>query len=73
MTQEEDTMENQPKAPKEDKQRRHIPSNRCVRTPAAPTTIQPTASPPRNVHPCTCNPHETKPLFALETSTSVTL
>eukprot|EP00957_Ditylum_brightwellii_P121646 9277167-Ditylum_brightwellii.AAC.1 len=30
-------------------------------TPTTCTTIQPTASPPRDVHPCTYNPCETKP------------
>eukprot|EP00957_Ditylum_brightwellii_P163537 12451607-Ditylum_brightwellii.AAC.1 len=54
-------MENQPRAPIGNEQRRHVPSNRYVRTPIARTTIQPTASPPRDVHPCTRNPHETKP------------
>eukprot|EP00957_Ditylum_brightwellii_P198413 15120073-Ditylum_brightwellii.AAC.1 len=54
-------MENQPKAPKGNEQRWHIPSNRYVRTTAAATTIQPTASPPRDVHAHTRNPRETKP------------
>eukprot|EP00957_Ditylum_brightwellii_P196569 14977306-Ditylum_brightwellii.AAC.2 len=54
-------MENQPKAPKGNEQRRHIPSNRYIRTPTAPTAIQPTALPPRDIHPCTHNPRETKP------------
>eukprot|EP00957_Ditylum_brightwellii_P000672 52859-Ditylum_brightwellii.AAC.1 len=55
-TQEEGTMENQPKAPIGNEQRRKIPSNRYIRTPTSHTTIQPAASPPRDVHPCTCNP-----------------
>eukprot|EP00957_Ditylum_brightwellii_P090870 6919406-Ditylum_brightwellii.AAC.1 len=53
-------MENQPRAPIGNDQRRQVPSNRYVRTPAACTTIQPAASPPRDVHPRTCNPCETK-------------
>eukprot|EP00957_Ditylum_brightwellii_P137723 10499414-Ditylum_brightwellii.AAC.1 len=67
---EEDTMENQPKAPNKDKQRRHRPTNRYVRTPTAPTTTQPTASPPRDVYPCAPNPHETKPPEKLHTMTA---
>eukprot|EP00957_Ditylum_brightwellii_P161507 12297178-Ditylum_brightwellii.AAC.1 len=49
------------KAPIGNEQRRQIPSNRYVRTPTACTTIQPTASPPRDVHIRTRNPHEIKP------------
>eukprot|EP00957_Ditylum_brightwellii_P089426 6809336-Ditylum_brightwellii.AAC.1 len=63
-------MENQPKAPKGNEQRRHMPSNGYVRMPTAATTIQPTASPPRDVHPCTCNPRTTKPPEELRNMTA---
>eukprot|EP00957_Ditylum_brightwellii_P211607 15366372-Ditylum_brightwellii.AAC.1 len=55
---------------KEMSRKRHIPSNRYVRTPTAATTIQHTASPPRDLHPLTCNPCETKPPEELRSMTA---
>eukprot|EP00957_Ditylum_brightwellii_P090002 6854704-Ditylum_brightwellii.AAC.1 len=69
-TQEEGTMENLSKVPKGDEQRRYIPSNRYIRTPTAGATTQPTSSPPRDVHPHSCNLHETKPPEQLHNMTA---